>query len=102
MRKLISAMTLAVGVVMSAGVSANVEKGFGVEQKAEFAVAKDCDSKKSISQSSSSDTKSSFKDLIHLASINCGIAPIPPIGCRVGACVCDQYGRNCRYTFICN
>ena len=38
----------------------------------------------------------------NVASINCGIPPIPPIGCRVGACVCDQYGRNCQYTFICN
>jgi hypothetical protein len=37
-----------------------------------------------------------------VASINCGIAPIPPIGCRVGSCLCDQNGRNCRWTFVCN
>ena len=36
------------------------------------------------------------------SSIRCGIAPIPPIGCRIGACVCDQYGSNCQWTFICN
>lgn len=35
-------------------------------------------------------------------NINCGIPPIPPIGCRVGACMCDQSGRNCRWTFVCN
>ncbi len=31
----------------------------------------------------------------------CGFAPFPPIGCVVGACVCDQNGRNCQWTFIC-
>lgn len=36
------------------------------------------------------------------SSINCGFAPFPPFGCRVGACVCDSYGQNCRWTFICN
>lgn len=35
-------------------------------------------------------------------NLSCGIPPIPPIGCRVGACVCDQYGNNCQWTFICN
>ena len=35
-------------------------------------------------------------------NINCGIPPIPPIGCQVGDCVCDQTGRNCRWTFRCN
>jgi|ETNmetMinimDraft_13_1059891.scaffolds.fasta_scaffold139436_1 hypothetical protein len=37
-----------------------------------------------------------------VANISCGIPPIPPIGCRVGACICDQHGRNCQWTFICN
>lgn len=36
------------------------------------------------------------------ASIRCGIAPIPPIGCEVGNCVCDSYGNNCSWTFNCN
>ncbi len=35
------------------------------------------------------------------ASLACGLAPLPPLGCRVGACVCDQYGRNCQWTFVC-
>jgi hypothetical protein len=36
------------------------------------------------------------------SSMACGIAPIPPIGCRVGACQCDQNGNNCSWTFVCN
>jgi len=36
------------------------------------------------------------------SSIACGIAPIPPVGCRVGACVCDQNRQNCQWTFVCN
>lgn len=39
---------------------------------------------------------------IKLASFKCGIAPIPPLGCRVGSCVCDASGRNCQWTFVCN
>ena len=35
-------------------------------------------------------------------SFQCGIAPIPPLGCRVGACVCDQSGRNCQWQMVCN
>lgn len=35
-------------------------------------------------------------------NINCGIPPIPPIGCKVGACMCDQSGRHCEWTFVCN
>lgn len=31
----------------------------------------------------------------------CPLPPIPPIGCEVGPCICDAYGRNCRYVFIC-
>lgn len=34
-------------------------------------------------------------------NINCGIPPIPPIGCRVGACICDQTGTRCQWTFVC-
>jgi hypothetical protein len=36
------------------------------------------------------------------SSLKCGIPPIPPIGCQVGDCVCDQYGNNCRWTFVCS
>ncbi len=39
-------------------------------------------------------------------SMQCGIAPIPPVGCRIGSCVCDRspYGgtTNCHWTFVCN
>jgi hypothetical protein len=38
-------------------------------------------------------------------SMQCGVAPIPPVGCRVGSCVCDRspYGgtSNCHWTFVC-
>jgi hypothetical protein len=34
-------------------------------------------------------------------NLSCGIPPIPPIGCKVGACQCDQNGNNCRWTFNC-
>ena len=34
-------------------------------------------------------------------SISCGMAPLPPMGCRVGSCVCDSRGQNCQWTFIC-
>jgi hypothetical protein len=41
------------------------------------------------------------------SSVQCGgFAPVPPLGCRVGGCVCDRdvYGRmtNCHWTFVCN
>jgi hypothetical protein len=39
--------------------------------------------------------------LLAQSSIACGIAPIPPIGCRLGSCVCDENGNNCHWTFIC-
>ncbi len=35
------------------------------------------------------------------ANMACGIPPIPPIGCTVGPCVCDQNGNNCQWTMIC-
>jgi hypothetical protein len=31
----------------------------------------------------------------------CGFKPFPPLGCQVGACVCDQNGNNCQWTFVC-
>jgi hypothetical protein len=38
---------------------------------------------------------------LHKANYACGFAPFPPFGCKVGACVCDQNGQNCQWTFIC-
>jgi hypothetical protein len=38
---------------------------------------------------------------IKTQNINCGLPPLPPLGCRVGPCVCDQTGRRCQWTFIC-
>ncbi len=37
-----------------------------------------------------------------LANINCGIKPLPPIGCAYdsGRCVCDSNG-NCHWVFDC-
>jgi len=35
------------------------------------------------------------------ANLSCGIPPIPPVGCKVGACLCDSTGRNCQWTFAC-
>lgn len=32
----------------------------------------------------------------------CGLPPLPPLGCKVGACVCNQYGQNCQWTFVCS
>lgn len=34
-------------------------------------------------------------------NLNCGLKPLPPIGCQVGACVCDASGTSCQWTFIC-
>lgn len=34
-------------------------------------------------------------------NLACGIPPIPPIGCQVGACVCDENRNNCQWTFVC-
>ncbi len=34
-------------------------------------------------------------------NLACGIPPLPPLGCRVGRCICDQNGQNCQWEFIC-
>ncbi len=39
---------------------------------------------------------------LRMANMSCGFPPFPPLGCKVGACVCDQYGNNCQWTFICS
>jgi hypothetical protein len=43
-----------------------------------------------------------FDEFTQVVNLSCGIPPIPPVGCKVGACVCDRNGRNCQWTFICN
>lgn len=42
--------------------------------------------------------KEGFMMKINLA---CGIAPLQPLGCWIGACICDQNGNNCQWTFVC-
>lgn len=49
---------------------------------------------------------SSFAPEPVCATGNCGIMPIKPItpiGCRdlSPVCTCDQYGQNCRWTWVC-
>lgn len=34
-------------------------------------------------------------------NFSCGLPPLPPLNCTVGACMCDQNGQNCRWTFNC-
>ena len=34
-------------------------------------------------------------------SMECGLPPLPPLGCEVGPCVCDENGDNCHYIMIC-
>ena len=41
-----------------------------------------------------------FKNL-HKANLSCGLAPLPPLGCVIGSCVCDQNGNNCHWQFNC-
>ena len=45
--------------------------------------------------------KSDFKDSMQKVNLSCGLRPLPPLGCQVGACMCDQNGNNCQWTFIC-
>lgn len=36
-------------------------------------------------------------------NVNCGIEPIPPIGCNgAGTCVCDKSGQHCSWQFGCS
>lgn len=39
--------------------------------------------------------------LMMKVNLSCGLRPLPPLGCQVGACMCDQNGNNCQWTFIC-
>lgn len=36
-----------------------------------------------------------------LANFKCGLKPLPPLGCKVGRCVCDQNGNNCQWVMDC-
>ncbi len=44
----------------------------------------------------------SVQSPIDQANVSCGVPPVPPVGCVVGACQCDERGMNCHWTFICN
>jgi hypothetical protein len=35
-------------------------------------------------------------------NLSCGLPPLPPVGCKLGSCVCDANGNNCRWTFVCD
>lgn len=35
-------------------------------------------------------------------NMSCGLPPLPPLGCKVGPCMCDASGGNCQWTFICS
>lgn len=37
-----------------------------------------------------------------IANMSCGLPPLPPLGCKVGPCVCDKNGNNCQWTFVCS
>ena len=47
----------------------------------------------------------SLVNKLRVAQLTCGMAPLPPLGCRVGACVCDRSPQggatNCHWTFNC-
>ena len=32
---------------------------------------------------------------------SCGLEPVPPRGCQVNTCVCDNLGVNCHWLFFC-
>lgn len=34
-------------------------------------------------------------------NMSCGFKPFPPLGCVVGACVCDSSGNNCQWVMVC-
>lgn len=36
------------------------------------------------------------------ANMSCGLPPLPPLGCKVGPCLCDSMGQNCQWAFICS
>lgn len=35
------------------------------------------------------------------SSVRCGPSPPPPPNCTVASCACDQYGKNCHWTYNC-
>jgi hypothetical protein len=41
------------------------------------------------------------QSLIQPVNMICGFKPFAPLGCQVGACVCDQNGNNCQWQMIC-
>lgn len=35
------------------------------------------------------------------SSFQCGFKPFPPLGCKIGRCICDSRGQNCYWETIC-
>jgi len=58
---------------------------------------------KAICPQDTSGVKNYFEGryLSQQGSAKCGFPPFPPFGCKVGDCVCDQFGQNCHWTFVC-
>ena len=42
------------------------------------------------------------KPILLAQNLQCGLQPIPPIGCKSAICICDQSGTRCRWEFVCN
>lgn len=57
--------------------------------------------KSSNSTSSAANLLSGQQGSMMKVNLSCGLRPLPPLGCQVGACMCDQNGNNCQWTFIC-
>ena len=36
------------------------------------------------------------------SSFKCGFKPFPPFGCKVGRCICDSNGQNCKWEIVCD
>jgi hypothetical protein len=40
--------------------------------------------------------------IVKVFNWSCGLKPLPPMGCQIGACVCDEDGDNCSWQTICD
>lgn len=102
-RVLLMVLSLAISSVSTASTTATTSKEILLDTKEKSQLCSDIQtSAKMVELLGKGDDKLSIRDHMQVASLNCGIPPIPPVGCKVGACVCDQYGRNCSWTFVCN
>ena len=57
--------------------------------------------KSSNSTASAANLLSEQQGSMMKVNLSCGLRPLPPLGCQVGPCTCDQNGNNCQWTFIC-